>query len=154
MKRFQYYLALVLLSFSPALLFGEKTGENSFNKENISIEFPEIIVAGVEQEIVIRILAEDLVAEIENTDITIKINEKKYSGRIVHGITSVHYDFPEDEELTISVGEYEIVKDVTPIPLWLSIIPPLIAILFALVLREVYSALLSGIWIGSGIIYF
>ena len=154
MKRFQYFLVLVLLSFLPVLLFGENTGEYSFNEKNISIEFPKIIVAGVEQEIVIRILAEDLAAEFENTDITIKINEKKYSGRIIHGITGVYYDFPEDEELTISVGNYEIVKAVTPIPLWFSIIPPLIAILFALVLREVYSALLSGIWIGSGIIYF
>jgi Na+/H+ antiporter NhaC len=42
-------------------------------------------------------------------------------------------------------GDYRIKK----IPLWLSIVPPLIAILMALLLKEVLIALFTGIWAGA-----
>lgn len=38
---------------------------------------------------------------------------------------------------------------VQPIPLWYSIIPPLVAILLALLIKEVVVSLFAGIWIGS-----
>lgn len=38
------------------------------------------------------------------------------------------------------------------VPLWLSILPPLLAIFLALVVREVYLSLFAGIWIGSFIL--
>ncbi|GHA63820.1 Na+/H+ antiporter NhaC family protein [Pontibacter akesuensis] len=38
-------------------------------------------------------------------------------------------------------------------PMWLSILPPLIAILLALIFREVLLALFAGIWIGGFVIY-
>jgi len=38
------------------------------------------------------------------------------------------------------------------IPLWLSILPPIIAIMMALIFREVYFSLIIGLWLGSFII--
>lgn len=38
-------------------------------------------------------------------------------------------------------------------PMWLSILPPLIAILLALIFREVLLALFAGIWVGGFVIY-
>lgn len=43
--------------------------------------------------------------------------------------------------------------DADPIPLWLSILPPLMAILLALIFREVITALFIGIFSGAFIIY-
>ncbi len=60
--------------------------------------------------------------------------------------------FDAREELVISAGGYEFRKTVTPVPLWMSILPPLFAILIALLFREVYVALFLGIWLGSAII--
>jgi Na+/H+ antiporter NhaC len=39
------------------------------------------------------------------------------------------------------------------VPLWLSVIPPLLTIVMALALREVIISLVAGIWLGSFIIY-
>ncbi len=44
-------------------------------------------------------------------------------------------------------------KTVNPIPLWLSILPPLIAILMALLTKEVFSSLFVGLLVGTTIIY-
>lgn len=54
-----------------------------------------------------------------------------------------------EETFTISSknGEYELA--INPIPLWISIIPPLIAILLALVFKEVISSILIGIFSGA-----
>ncbi len=45
-------------------------------------------------------------------------------------------------------GDVIDVKDIAPIPLWLSILPPLLAILLALVFREVILSLFLGIFVG------
>mgnify|MGYP005748891139 CR=1 FL=1 len=39
------------------------------------------------------------------------------------------------------------------IPMWLSILPPLIAIVLALIFREVLLALFAGIWVGGFVVY-
>ncbi|MFD2513885.1 Na+/H+ antiporter NhaC family protein [Pontibacter locisalis] len=49
-----------------------------------------------------------------------------------------------DEESPLGVSEF---------PMWLSILPPLIAIVLALIFREVLIALFAGIWIGGFVIY-
>ncbi|WP_299705979.1 Na+/H+ antiporter NhaC family protein [uncultured Pontibacter sp.] len=42
---------------------------------------------------------------------------------------------------------------VNEFPMWLSILPPLIAIILALIFREVLLALFAGIWVGGFVIY-
>ena len=44
-------------------------------------------------------------------------------------------------------------KKVNPIPIWFSIFPPLIAILMALITKEVFSSLFIGLLVGTTIIY-
>ena len=64
------------------------------------------------------------------------------------------YSFSKKGEVTIKAGSTIYEREVTPVPLWMSIIPPLIAILMALLFREVYSALFSGLLAGTTILYF
>lgn len=51
--------------------------------------------------------------------------------------------------LTISVGGASLEIDPTYTPAWFSIVPPLIAIALALLLREAVAALFVGVWIGA-----
>lgn len=71
------------------------------------------------------------------------------NGQAVARVTLKH---PEDLSVRIDALTWQ--KPVTPIPLWLSVLPPLIAILMALVFKEVYTALFVGVLVGTFIILF
>ena len=58
----------------------------------------------------------------------------------------------DDEEIVIRSAAIEWKEEIDPIPLWMSIIPPLIAIILALLLREVITSLFMGIFSGALII--
>lgn len=124
------------------------------NNQNTIVSFPAIIVKGVEQNIVIELTDRELAKQLEGRIIQVRVNQTKVDAELIHGKLDVPYDFPEKENLSVTVGTFTQTKETNPIPLWLSILPPLIAIFFALMFREVYSALTAGIWIGSGVIYF
>lgn len=70
---------------------------------------------------------------------------------VKNGHYSFQKQFDQKSEFTISAHDFSFSKSITPVPLWMSIIPPLIAIIMALVFREVFVALFLGIWIGSAI---
>jgi len=123
-----------------------------FSDDQVEVIFPDIIVKTVEQEIVINITDTELARQLEGQEIAVNLNEEELILPIENGSVLILYDFPEEEELTISIGEVKRTKAVNPIPLWLSILPPLIAIMVALLIREVYSALFCGVWLGAGII--
>lgn len=73
---------------------------------------------------------------------------------VVDGTAKFNYTFTEETTLTISSQNEDFEFQVSPIPLWMSIIPPLIAILLALTFKEVVTALLIGIFSGAFIIHF
>jgi Na+/H+ antiporter NhaC len=123
-----------------------------FSDDQIEVIFPNIIVETVEQEIVIHITDAELARRLEGQELTVGLNEEELILPIENSSIIIFYDFPEEEEVTISIGKVISSKAVHPIPLWLSILPPLIAIMVALIIREVYSALFCGVWLGAGII--
>lgn len=51
--------------------------------------------------------------------------------------------------LTVAVGEARSTIDRPLIPGWFSLLPPLLAIVLALVFREVVSSLFAGVWLGA-----
>ncbi|MBK3516912.1 hypothetical protein JIV24_06130 [Carboxylicivirga sp. N1Y132] len=65
----------------------------------------------------------------------------------------IKYTFSEKTELQLIQQNHIERRDITPIPLWLSILPPLIAILMALITKEVFSSLFIGLLIGTTVIY-
>jgi len=153
MKNFAkfYFLFLAFFFIHIGLLAQE---EFNFSATNTEIVFPEIIVKNLEQQIEIKLTDRELARKLEGKSIQIRINDQALEKEIGDGILLINYDFPEKETLTIGIGDFDFSQKVNPIPLWLSVIPPLIAILFALVLREVYTALFAGIWSGTFVIYF
>lgn len=63
------------------------------------------------------------------------------------------YTFTKASEIQLIQQSRIETKRVNPIPLWLSILPPLIAILMALITKEVFSSLFIGLLIGTSVIY-
>lgn len=125
----------------------------SFNNDNLDLKLPEIIVQDVDQEIILQISDKELEESLSLKKVVVNVGGTDYVANISNGVIRLSYNFPEKEDLIISVGSFAETIPVNPIPLWLSIIPPLIAILIALIIREVYSALFAGIWVGASIIY-
>ncbi len=52
-------------------------------------------------------------------------------------------------EIALAVGGETLREEIFAVPAWFSILPPLIAIVIALVFRQVVLALLSGVWLGN-----
>ncbi len=125
-----------------------------FTNQNTEISFPNIIVQGVEQSIEIKITDEATADYFNNKFIDVLISGTSQKAEVIDGIITLPYNFYKQETLTISVGNFSHSEPINPMPLWLSILPPLIAILIALIIREVYIALFAGIWVGTAIIYY
>lgn len=145
LKKFLITLGLVLCI---SLLFSQSESERKSLDQSYQIELPNIIVQRVKSEI--KIIPESILTGIPE----VFVNGTKTNVEIEDGTLILKYTFDKKEELSIRIGSFDYSKEVTPIPIWMSILPPLIAIMMALWVREVYSALFFGILIGTTIIFF
>jgi Na+/H+ antiporter NhaC len=119
------------------------------SKAEISIEPDDVIVQHIPFDINIKI--EEFIIP-EDQIITIQILDSVYQLPFGNGEFKFESVVSETTEFTISVDDNSFNRRLTPIPLWMSILPPLIAILIALIFREVFSALFIGLLAGSAII--
>lgn len=119
----------------------------SFTKaeETFDIDFPDIVVQDVNYELFIEYPSTKRVEKLlfNQQEVDFKQNE--------NGL-NLQYVFDEHQTIEISLDENTIVKEVDAIPLWFSLMPPLIAIFLALIFREVVTALLIGIFSGAACI--
>lgn len=122
---------------------------NTKQVSQFTVDIPEVIVQHIPIEI--SIVIPSLQSQTADT-INISINNQPRKVIFNNGIHKFEYQFESNEELTISIGEGSFTKGITPIPLWMSILAPLIAIMMALLFREVFSALFMGLMVGSVII--
>lgn len=66
-----------------------------------------------------------------------------------HGKATTQVSFDRKEPFSFKIANAAFVRDVNPMPLWLSVLPPLIAIVLALVFKEVIVSLFVGIFFGA-----
>ncbi|MBN2424405.1 MAG: Na+/H+ antiporter NhaC family protein [Calditrichaceae bacterium] len=81
---------------------------------------------------------------------SIPANPEKYG---LQSSVSFTYQFQRSGAYRFSAAGYKIKTDLKVIPGWLSILPPLAAILLALITRQVLIALFAGIWLGALFIF-
>jgi len=141
------FFGLMFFSF---LLFAE-TMSYASEKQDLKVEIPAVVVQHIPVNIIVFIPSQLIN---ENNQCELLINDSLALVEAEGGKFIFSKSFSKEEQLSIKAGGYSHTKRITPIPLWMSIIPPLIAILFALVFREVFSALLIGLLVGSVIISF
>ncbi|MFW6095235.1 MAG: Na+/H+ antiporter NhaC family protein [Bacteroidota bacterium] len=123
------------------------------DSKDLEVEHTDIFVKNIEHEFNLIFKNPDFIRENEGKEIEVNINGEPETLTLFKGKASFQKRFTEKSELKITYQDYEYSQKVNPIPLWFSIIPPLIAILFALIFKEVYSALFIGILIGTTTIY-
>ena len=126
---------LTLLFFS-LTLFG-------FGQSELDLKYPKAILSDVQTTIEITNVSNDFPA-------ILTVNGKQ----IEVDFTSENPSFQHKFSLggTLEIEEYKYNQpESNVIPLWMSLLPPLIAIFFALVFKEVIFSLFSGIFIGGAI---
>jgi len=107
----------------------------------------------------IQNISSEIQLEIDNPQdsilsITINGENKKYI--ISDNNITINYNFNKSGKTEITIITQSSTNNISlnVLPLWLSILPPLIAIAFALMFKEVYTALLLGILSGTFIMFY
>ncbi|HNQ68445.1 MAG TPA: Na+/H+ antiporter NhaC family protein [Bacteroidales bacterium] len=135
------------------LIFSASANATANKIKSVKIDHGFTVIEGIPVEVCLTVLDGDgQIIDINCTSI-VKINCEKLDVTFINGATSFEYVFKEKSDIIIECDEIVTIKTVNPIPLWFSIIPPLIAILCALIFKEVFSALFLGIFSGSLIIW-
>lgn len=148
------FLNIALLLFIGLSSFANDLPKNIIlSKDDVSVEMTNIIVKGIEIEIELQFHNTEFRKVNEGYPIAIKINGNTMMPILTKGSAIIKYKFDKKQDLNITVSEFIYKKHVTPIPLWFSIIPPLIAIIIALLFKEVFTALFIGILVGTATIY-
>lgn len=145
MKRFRFVCAMGALALICGLQapFGRAA-------ERVTVEPPKIILQHIEGDLTFTDPAR---LEVPSDTVVVSINGKAQFVIVEKGITTVPYKFEGQEELQIVYDSQSLPSvPVRPIPLWLSILPPLIAIIMAFLIKEVYSSLFTGILVAAAII--
>lgn len=140
------------ITFS-VLLFLLIGSTNCFASKDISIHKEEIILRGIPSEITLIFENDSLWNEFARNPLLLLNGEKQevsLSGRKAF----FQYTPSEKQILNISIVNQVFQIDIKPIPLWISILPPLIAIVLALLFREVFTALILGILFGAATIFY
>lgn len=115
------------------------------SKAEARVDWPTHVMQGLAFEVVL----EDLGAV---DSIEVLLNGQKMQLPVVMGVASLSQTLEKSTEIKLQVQGQTFVRSYNPIPLAWSIWPPLLAILIALLFREVYSALLAGILLGGWVI--
>ncbi len=138
---------LLLLSFqSTAASDKEKQPIN----EDFTIELPKIIIADIPSELTLHLKNEN---HLKNDSVLVKINGNKIWAQAEQKQIKLPFVFKGSDIVQVSISQQTQEKKYKAIPLWMSILPPLIAILIALIFKEVFSALFVGLFSGTLIIF-
>ncbi len=148
------FILFILLIFTINSQAENSNYNKTFSKDDIKIEFQKIIVQDVETNIKITIVNPKKLAYYQNKEIEIFVNDKPNKYQLTDNQINIKHKFHSKEEIHIRADNFTYSKQINPIPLWLSILPPLIAILIALLFKEVITALFLGILVGTTTIYF
>jgi len=118
----------------------------AISSQALEVEMPQVALINVSTEIKVSDVAKNELIEIH------------FDGKNINGIADQYGQITFMTEFTSS-GTHEVLVSQTGsdssvfklrvIPDWISVVPPLLAILMALLLRNVIPALIAGIWFGA-----
>ncbi|TLX76096.1 Na+/H+ antiporter NhaC family protein [Labilibacter sediminis] len=120
-------------------------------KNDVNVTFPDIIVSSVSENVKITF---DHIPDTLKDEVEILVNDGVKEITWTNNVAEIRTSFKGKSTFKVKVDQKEVFhQDIDPIPLWLSIFPPLIAILMALVTKEVFSSLFVGLLVGTTIIW-
>lgn len=127
-------------------------GFGVFGPDDIEVDFPNFVVAGVPVTAAFKIVDDSLRTEYGNTPLYTMVNGKRIVLDFAQGKATTEVVFDRKEPFSVKLEGFAYVKEVNPMPLWLSILPPLVAIVLALVFKEVIISLFVGLFFGASCI--
>jgi len=151
-------MARLIFLFTVFILMGIPSKGNMkdslvHDRLNLSVNFPDLYIRHIKSNITIK--ANDSITRkiVRERPLPVVVNGKNDTLFFKKGMSTLEYTPVKKEKITINFPGKKVTKQVNPVPLWLSILPPLFAILIALVFKEVFSALFLGILLGTFIMY-
>jgi Na+/H+ antiporter NhaC len=147
-------LRKLISSFILALLIAFSSLGQQLSPADLEVELPEVIVGDVKQAVKLKVVSDEMFGKLEGVEKTILLNSHPVKVQFFQNEATILHDFPKSEVLSIAVDDFSWERGIKPIPLWMSVLPPLIAIMMALLLKEVFSALFTGLLVGTSIIWF
>ncbi|MFB6343480.1 Na+/H+ antiporter NhaC family protein [Saccharicrinis sp. FJH62] len=114
----------------------------------VDVHKPWPVIEGIPATVKLKLSDDSL----DGTTILVRINDAEEAWKVEGNTAKGDIVFEEDEKVWLRTHSQSFLVDVNPVPLWLSVLPPLIAILLALVFKEVYISLFFGIFSGAFII--
>lgn len=165
-RRVLSWTASLGLLVAPALLWGSDSDAGVARQDRFRVDLPAVALRGVPFDVAITALdadgdgdtSHDSYADIEGLS-------REVDGRLVPVVQVGPFErgryaledvlLPESGVATIVVRDRtgQAKKELRAIPGFLSLLPPILAILLALTVREVLLALLAGVWLGSTLVH-
>lgn len=134
------FILTLLFAFFSTIAFAEDT--SFISQENI-------VIQNISSELTFENLPPNCIncsVQIEGEQYQLDVNED--------GVSVISHTFSEHTNLTFTTANQQITEKLEVIPIGMSLIPPLLAIVLALVFKEVVTSLLIGIFSGIFIIQF
>ncbi len=143
------FLLTLFAAFLVAMSSFSQT-ETRFGATDFEVEIPNFFIDGIESSG--ALICTDLQKlESRGNLVSVVVNGNRETLEFKNGRAEIHMVFDRPEPLSIKAEGFAFVREIDPIPLWMSIIPPLLVIGLALITKEVISSLLFGVFIGAGI---
>ncbi len=129
-----------------ALILSVFLSVSSFANESFQIEVPSVLIKSVETKVTVKLTGN----MVDTESLIVSVNKKQLEISSIENNTFEVAFIPENQSsINVEIGGETIKEEINPIPLWLSVLPPLIAIVLALLLKEVISSLFIGILSGT-----
>lgn len=125
--------------------------QDVFDADDFRVELPELLVRNVSTTAAVVCLSPEKLNALGDT-LTARINGEKKELIFVNDRAEFDVVFDRKEPMSFKIGYFTHVLEINPMPLWLSIVPPLLVIALALSFREVISSLVVGILSGAVIV--
>ncbi|MEA3447945.1 MAG: Na+/H+ antiporter NhaC family protein [Bacteroidota bacterium] len=146
------YRHILILFAMVLILFQPLKAQESPQPDSIAIDLPALIVENAKVQVEIALYKDQHLMHNYSSTLPVNVNGESVELQFTDGQSGFTKTFKTKENLKISCCDQLVERSVKPVPLWMSILPPLIAILFALLFKEVFSALILGIFSGTLII--
>ena len=142
-----FYTAVVFCIFSVFLNAQER---QEYSPDDFQIDIPHFCIETIPVEVEINYTGKDS-SLLHSQAVLAVVNGKRRNLDFENGRARAMVSFDRNEPFSLKIEGFTYVEEKTPMPLWLSVIPPLLVILIAFLFREVISSLTIGIISGIGI---
>jgi len=119
------------------------------SEDKLSIDLPFALVSNIEYDIGLSLSAKGISLATPH----VYVDGVPVKCHLENGKFYFTHTFTHRSEVIVITHKQIIKQQVNPIPLWLSILPPLLAIFMAFITKEVYTSLFLGILSGTFVIF-